>query len=104
MEINLSQQEIQHILDKIFYHPFLEEIKKELDKRKSKSTDELAFDESFWQIIRNQFLIHPELINLNNGGVSPQPFFVQEMQFKLTQFFNQLPSYYNWVYPDLGRE
>jgi selenocysteine lyase/cysteine desulfurase len=104
MEINLSQQEIQHILDKDFYHPFLEEIKKELDKRKSKSTDELAGDESFWQIIRNQFLIHPELINLNNGGVSPQPFFVQEMQFKLTQFFNQLPSYYNWVYPDLGRE
>lgn len=104
MEISLSPQEIQHIFDKDFYHPFLEEIKKELSARKSKTTYEITRDESLWQVIRNHYLIHPKIINLNNGAVSPQPFFVQEMQFKLTQFFNQLPSYYYWVYPDLGRE
>lgn len=104
MEINLSPQEIQHIFDKDFYHPFLVEMKRELDARKSKTPDEITRDETLWQMIRNHFLIHPQLINLNNGAVNPQPYFVQEMQFRLNQFFNLSPGYYYFAYPDLGRE
>jgi hypothetical protein len=38
----------------------------------------LAQDESFWAQIRQQFAISPNLINLNNAGVSPHPRVVGE--------------------------
>src|SRR6201986_648197 len=34
---------------------------------------ELASDEDFWFYVQQSFTVSPELINLNNGGVSPSP-------------------------------
>ncbi|HRN95146.1 MAG TPA: hypothetical protein PL084_10520, partial [Chitinophagales bacterium] len=35
-------------------------------------------NDKFWQQIREQFTLSPEIINLNNGAVSPQPLAVQQ--------------------------
>ena len=68
------------------------------------SPEEFAADEDFWAMIREAYSISPTLINLNNGGVSPQPQHVQEMEYKYIQMSNEAPSYYMWRVLDAGRE
>ncbi len=65
---------------------------------------QLAKEESFWALVREAFSVSPTLINLNNGGVSPQPLRVQEMQNKYNAWSNEAPSYYMWRNLDAGRE
>jgi hypothetical protein len=43
-----------------------------LQKVKSVSPETLAADEDFWAVIQQSFTISPNIINLNNGGVSPR--------------------------------
>jgi selenocysteine lyase/cysteine desulfurase len=66
--------------------------------------EESARDEAFWQFIRSQYAISAAVINLNNGGVSPQPIPVQEAHIKNYQFCNEAPTYYMWRILDQGRE
>lgn len=61
-------------------------------------------DEAFWHLIRQEFTVSPNIINLNNGGVSPQPRAVQDMHIKYYRFSNEAPSYYMWRILDKGRE
>ena len=75
-----------------------------LNSRKHLSSDQLATDEDFWATIRQAYTVSPNIINLNNGGVSPQPEHVQEMQWKYIQMSNEAPSYYMWRILDQGRE
>ncbi|MEP7127726.1 MAG: aminotransferase class V-fold PLP-dependent enzyme [Chitinophagales bacterium] len=63
-----------------------------------------AMDEDFWSMIREAYSVSPAIINLNNGGVSPQTMHVQEMQYKYIQMSNEAPSYYMWHVLDQGRE
>ena len=63
-----------------------------------------AMDEDFWAMIRQAYTVSSNIINLNNGGVSPQTMHVQEMQYKYIQMSNEAPSYYMWHVLDLGRE
>jgi selenocysteine lyase/cysteine desulfurase len=56
----------------------------------------LAQDESFWAQIRQQFAISPNLINLNNAGVSPHPRVVGEAVTHYTRQINEAPGYYMW--------
>ncbi|MCS6918021.1 MAG: aminotransferase class V-fold PLP-dependent enzyme [Chitinophagales bacterium] len=72
--------------------------------RRNLTPDELAQDESYWAMIRQAFTVSPTIINLNNGGVSPQPKHVQEMQYKYIQWSNEAPTYYMWRTLDMGRE
>ncbi|MCS6991168.1 MAG: aminotransferase class V-fold PLP-dependent enzyme [Chitinophagales bacterium] len=72
--------------------------------RRLMSPAEVARDESYWALIRQAFTVSPTLINLNNGGVSPQPKHVQEMQYKYIQWSNEAPTYYMWRTLDMGRE
>lgn len=65
---------------------------------------DFAQDEDFWAMIRQAYTVSPNIINLNNGGVSPQTMHVQEMQYKYIQMSNEAPSYYMWHVLDLGRE
>ena len=44
------------------------------------------------------------IINLNNGGVSPQPKIVQDAAIRYYQYCNEGPSYYMWRILDAGRE
>ncbi|MEN3041179.1 MAG: aminotransferase class V-fold PLP-dependent enzyme [Bacteroidia bacterium] len=57
-------------------------------------------EEDFWRSIRGEFMLHPSLINLNNGGVSPHPRSVVEALFRLELTANEAPAYVMWRIQD----
>lgn len=61
-------------------------------------------DEDFWGWIREAYTVSPNIINLNNGGVAPQPKVVQDAHIRYYQYCNEAPSYYMWQILDQGRE
>lgn len=65
---------------------------------------QLAANEDFWAWIKADFTVSPNLLNLNNGGVSPQPKTVQDAHIRFYQYANEAPSYYMWRILDQGRE
>ncbi|HNQ12845.1 MAG TPA: aminotransferase class V-fold PLP-dependent enzyme [Bacteroidia bacterium] len=66
--------------------------------------ESLAKDEDFWMWVRDSFTASKTIINLNNGGVSPQPRQVQEAHIHYYKMCNEAPSYYMWRILDQGRE
>ncbi len=68
------------------------------------SPEACARDEDFWFQIRQAYTVSPGLLNLNNGGVSPQPRVVQEAVERYNRLSNEAPSYFMWRIVDLGRE
>jgi selenocysteine lyase/cysteine desulfurase len=64
----------------------------------------LAGKEDFWDWVRKEFDVSKNLINLNNGGVSPCPRAVQNAMFEYFKMSNEAPSYYMWRILDKGRE
>src|SRR5688500_4222122 len=80
------------------------ELKEHLAKIASLSPTAVAEDEDFWSFIRGQYTVSPNIINLNNGGVSPQPKPVQDAHIRFYQTCNEGPSYYMWRVLDQGRE
>jgi len=71
---------------------------------KGLSADEAALDNDFWAWVRQSYTVSPNVLNLNNGGVSPQPLITQEAFDKYNRFANEAPSYYMWRIIDKGRE
>ena len=69
-----------------------------------KSPQEWAQDEDFWAWVKTEFTVSPNVLNLNNGGVSPQPKSVQDAHIRFYQYANEAPSYYMWRVLDQGRE
>src|SRR5580700_11465634 len=63
-----------------------------------------AQDEDYWSVIQRAYSVNPNLINLNNGGVSPAPVVVQQAVERYNQLSNEGPSYYMWRILDQGRE
>ena len=63
-----------------------------------------ATDETFWALIQQAYTVSPSILNLNNGGVSPQPRVVQEAVEHYNKMSNEAPSYYMWRILDRGRE
>jgi len=61
-------------------------------------------DESFWHYIKNCYTSSPNIMNLNNGGVCPQPKVVQEAFESYNRFSNEGPAYYMWSVVGKGRE
>ncbi len=61
-------------------------------------------DEDFWYQIKMAYTVSPSLVNLNNGGVCPQPKVVQDAVERYNQLSNETPSYYMWRILDQGRE
>lgn len=61
-------------------------------------------DEDFWHLIKQAYTVSPQILNLNNGGVSPQPRVVQEAVERYNRLSNEAPSYYMWRVLDRGRE
>jgi selenocysteine lyase/cysteine desulfurase len=59
-------------------------------------------NEDFWGFVKQAYSSSGALLNLNNGGVSPQPKVVQESFIEYYKLFNQAPSYYMWRI--MGRE
>ncbi len=52
--------------------------------------------DDFWGWVKTQYTVSSNLLNLNNGGVSPQSKFVQEAFFRYTEMANEAPTYYLW--------
>ncbi len=69
-----------------------------------KSATEWASDEDFWAWVKSEYTVSPTLLNLNNGGVCPQPKVVQDAHIRFYQYCNEAPSYYMWRILDQGRE
>ncbi|GAB3964959.1 aminotransferase class V-fold PLP-dependent enzyme [Spirosoma terrae] len=69
-----------------------------------KSAAEWAQDEDFWSWVKSEYTVSPNLLNLNNGGVCPQPKVVQDAHIRFYQYCNEAPSYYMWRILDQGRE
>ncbi len=65
---------------------------------------EIAKNEDYWSIIQQAYTTSPNLINLNNGGVSPSPRVVQEAVERYNRLSNEGPSYFMWHILDQGRE
>jgi selenocysteine lyase/cysteine desulfurase len=61
-------------------------------------------DSEFWDSIRNDFFHSDGFINLNSGGLSPQPKIVQELHKEFLHFSNQLPTYNMWRILEKERE
>jgi len=68
------------------------------------SAAHLARDEDFWAEIARAFTVDRSLINLNNGGVSPAPAYVQEAMKRYLDFSNEAPTYTMWRILEPQRE
>src|ERR1700744_1745298 len=67
------------------------------------SPEMAAQDEDYWSVIQRAYSVNPNLINLNNGGVSPAPIVVQQAVERYNELANEGPSYYMWRILDQGR-
>lgn len=64
----------------------------------------IASDEDLWRYVQQSFTASPNIMNLNNGGVSPQPKVVQEAFENFNRICNEGPAYYMWNVMGKGRE
>jgi selenocysteine lyase/cysteine desulfurase len=63
-----------------------------------------ANDEDLWKSMAQAYTVSPNILNLNNGGVSPQPKVVQDAVDRYYHLSNEAPTYYMWQILDKGRE
>ena len=86
----------------------LPELENALDQNNQRfsnySAIELAREEDFWQTIKDAYQLSPDIMNLNNGGVSPHPLVVEEAMIKYHRFSNEIPSFNMWRKVDKNRE
>lgn len=61
-------------------------------------------EEDFWRQIRLAYSVSPNIINLNNGGVSPAPKASVEALDHYNRMCNEAPSFYMWRVLDQNRE
>jgi selenocysteine lyase/cysteine desulfurase len=83
---------------------FANDLKNVLGPLEQSSPLELADNEDFWSWVRHNYTASSNLINLNNGGVSPHPKVVQDAVERFTSLSNEAPSYYMWRVFEKGRE
>lgn len=65
---------------------------------------EMAADEDFWFEVAQAFTVDRTLVNLNNGGVSPSPEWVQEAMERHLAYSNLAPTYTMWQVLEPQRE
>jgi selenocysteine lyase/cysteine desulfurase len=88
----------------IFEPIFAKGGKEQLERVNGMNPELIASDDDFWAWVREQYTVNTTMINLNNGGVSPQPKPVQDTHIRFYQYCNEAPSYYMWRELDRGRE
>lgn len=96
----LSALEMFSTIDK----KFTSNLEKQLSKLENQSFDASIENEDFWGWVRSSYTMSANLINLNNGGVSPQPKVVQDAHIRNYQLSNEAPSYYMWRILDQQRD
>lgn len=70
----------------------------------SGSPNEIARNEDYWARVQQAFTVDRSLINLNNGGVSPAPEFVQAAMKRHLDYSNKAPVYTMWRILEPQRE
>jgi len=88
----------------IFNQVHAANFKQASQKIKHLTPQQVASDEDYWSIIQQSFSVSPNIINLNNGGVSPTPIVAQKALDRYNQLANEGPSYFMWRIIDQGRE
>ena len=83
---------------------FAKEAEKQYKRWSQLHPGQAMTDDDFWGWVKESFTVSSSLLNLNNGGVSPQPKVVQDAHIRFYQFCNEAPSYYMWQILDQGRE
>ena len=68
------------------------------------SPEAAAADDELWARMAQAYTVSPNILNLNNGGVSPQPKVVQDAVDRYYHLSNEAPTYYMWQILDRGRE
>ena len=68
------------------------------------SPAQASTDEELWARMAQAYTVSPNILNLNNGGVSPQPKVVQDAVDRYYHLSNEAPTYYMWQILDKGRE
>jgi selenocysteine lyase/cysteine desulfurase len=68
------------------------------------SAEALASDEDFWFEVGRAFTVDRTLVNLNNGGVSPSPGWVQDAMKRHLDYSNLAPPYTMWSVLEPQRE
>ncbi len=68
------------------------------------TASEIARDEDFWFEVARAFTVDRTLVNLNNGGVSPSPAWVQDAMKRHLDYSNLAPSYTMWDILEPQRE
>lgn len=91
-------------LNNLFNETHAADWKPMLNDKAMLTPEALASDEDFWSYIQQAYTVNPNIINLNNGGVSPAPITVQQALQRYNQLANEGPSYYMWRILDQGRE
>ncbi|MDE2796978.1 MAG: aminotransferase class V-fold PLP-dependent enzyme [Gemmatimonadota bacterium] len=71
------------------------DIARDLAKHPGSPAD-TADDENFWAEVARAFTVDRTLVNLNNGGVSPSPSFVQDAMKRHLDYSNEAPTYTMW--------
>lgn len=84
--------------------PFAKELEHKISLLENDTSGKSAENEDFWGWVKESYTVSPNVINLNNGGVSPQPKVVQDAHIRYYQYCNEAPSYYMWRILDQGRE
>ncbi len=72
--------------------------------REHATPEEAAGDEDFWFEVGQAFTVDRSLVNLNNGGVSPSPAWVQEAMKRHLDYSNTAPPYSMWTILEPQRE
>jgi len=88
----------------IFNEVYASDIECANKKISALSPEEVANDEDYWAVIQQAYSVNPNIINLNNGGVSPSPLVVQDALDRYNKLINEGPSYFMWRILDQGRE
>jgi len=88
----------------LFNQVHAEDWRKASQKVSHLSPAQVAEDEDFWRVIQESYTVNSNIINLNNGGVSPSPLVVQQAVERYNQLANEGPSYFMWRIMDQGRE
>lgn len=70
----------------------------------SGSPSEIARNEDYWARVQQAFTVDRSLINLNNGGVSPAPEYVQAAMKRHLDYSNEAPVYTMWRILEPQRE
>jgi selenocysteine lyase/cysteine desulfurase len=90
--------------DSLFRQVHAAELENLEKNNRHKSASDITSDEDYWSVIQQAYTVDPNLVNLNNGGVSPSPRIVQDAVERYNRITNEGPSYYMWRIIDQGRE